>query len=63
MVNFFKKFIVFRVLENALVNQKIITRHFYSYRRKQSAAQGFFHNSPGKGKLFLFPDSSFLKIF
>ena len=31
MVNFFFKFIVFRVLENALVNQKIRSRHFFSY--------------------------------
>ena len=31
MVDFFFKFIVFRVLENALVNQKIRSRHFFSY--------------------------------
>ena len=30
MVVFFK-FIVFRVLKNALANQKIRSRHFYSY--------------------------------
>ena len=31
MVIFFFKFIAFRVLENALVNQKIRSRHFFSY--------------------------------
>ena len=63
MVNFFFKFIVFRVLENALVNQKIRSRHFFSYLLSRTLPKVFVITPPGSGKLFLCPDSIFLKIF
>ena len=64
MVNSFFKFIVFRVLENALVNQKIRSRHFFSYLLSRALPKVFIITPPpGSGKLFLCPDSIFLKIF
>ena len=63
MVIFFFKFIVFRVLENALVNQKIRSRHFLSYLLSRALLKVFVITSPGSGKLFLCPDSIFWKYF
>ena len=35
----------------------------FAHTSQAERPQGFYHNPPGSGKLFLCPDSIFLKIF
>ena len=59
MVDFFFKFIVFRVLENALVNQKIRSRHFFSYLLNRALPKVFIITPPQAVENYSFAQAAF----